>query len=216
MRVGSHQGSIPVAVLLAGIFFVFLMAAGTLMNNQAQASGQLERQLGEAQSRLAESGLQPVDGPAVKGARIDTKKTTLYSKEGLEFRYPASLELKEGGEESNPNFLELATNQKYFGDVLVPRTQLRVSINRNLNYRFEKIEDYLTLTPYAKKHRKSEVNGHPVLAVTNIHNDQTWVMVVFEHSPLGPYTTFNFQPGDTFRTTDTVDVIIPSVKIKGP
>lgn len=211
-----NPGYISLAILLSGIFFLLLIAAGAVMSSQAQASSDLEKKLNDAQSRLAQGGLKPVDVPAVRGASIDRKKKSKYSVDGLEFQYPAGLfvnEIKNDSEKGTNYDLEIVTDKKYFGVSVVPDNQLRITVKRNLAYRFDAFDDYLKLAPYATKHRQTIINGLPALIISNEFNNLFWIQAVFEHTPQGPYTVFSTQPGNTYRATDSLDIIIPTVKI---
>lgn len=214
MRSTDRSGSIPVAVLLAGIFFVLLVAAAGTMSNQAKASSDLKDKLDEANFKLAESGMKTVDAPAGKAAKLGTKNET-YNKDGISFSYPSGLIMKELTLKGGRKAIELLSREELSGNSVVAPSDAKATITPNLPYSFTNFKtESAKLFPYAKASRETSVNGMPVIIYTSEFNGMTMIQAIYQQAPDGPYTIVVVVPGTGKHSGRIADTLLTSLNIQ--
>lgn len=211
----DRQGSISFILLLAGVFFVLLIAAGAMMSKQAKASARLEGELQKAQYQMAERGIAfENSAKADKGVKIDEKKVTPYEGTGYSLNIPKNFKIVE----RDNGVTEFLSDDRYAGNVLVPRGHVKVAIQPNIRLAVSDASDLDKLEPYAdaSKIRKTVVNGLPARIYVNDYNQKMrWYTVYISQRVDGNYTKITAQSADSPQVYDVLfRIVLPSLRLK--
>ncbi len=202
-------GTISLAILLAGIFFVLLIFALMAMRNQAQASSLLKDDLKQANLSLVATGLPPATAaePAVEGIQTDKTKSSTYQDDEYSLVHPSFLKPKK----IKAGHLELASREEYFGAGSVPKGEALLKL---VTVQFNgSPEDYAARSPYQVSQKVDLINSKQVLRLVNRLNGTEWLVTVIIDSPAGPAHILTGLPSSP-KVQDAMEMVLSSLKVK--